>query len=97
MRKSKRKSENTLRQMKTKTIQSLCDVAKTVLREFIETHAYLKKQKSQINNLKEKEQSPMSVKEGNNKDQEGNKQKPKKIEKNKKKPRAVPWKDKQNL
>ena len=39
----------------------------------------------------------MSVKEGNNKDQEGNKQKPKKIEKNKKKPRAVPWKDKQNL
>ena len=63
MRKSKRKSENTLRQMKTKTIQSLCDVAKTVLREFIETHAYLKKQKSQINNLKEKEQTEPNVSE----------------------------------
>ena len=45
IRKSKRTSENTLRKMKIKTI-CLWDVAKTVLKEkFIETHAYLKKQR----------------------------------------------------
>ena len=55
LKKSKRKSENTWRQMKTKNtmIQNLWDTAKAVLRgKFIAIQAYLRKQeKSQINNL----------------------------------------------
>ena len=56
--------------------------------KFIETHAYLKKQeKSQINNLKEKEQTEPNKEINRNL----------KIQKRSIKPRAVPWKNKQNL
>ena len=54
MKKSKRKTENTLRQMKMETtFQNLWDAAKAFLRgNFITMQASLKKQeKSQINNI----------------------------------------------
>ena len=54
MKKSKRKSENTMRQMKIRqNLQNLWDTVKLVLRgKFIAIQAYLKKQeKSQVNNL----------------------------------------------
>ena len=54
MKKSKRKSENTMRQMKIRqNLQNLWDTVKLVLRgKFIVIQAYLKKQEiSEINNL----------------------------------------------
>ena len=83
IKKSKSKSENTPRQMKIKTQLSktmLCSKSSSK-REVLQ--AYLKKQeKSQINNLTyylkelEKEEKAQSQqREGNNKDQSGNKKK----------------------